>query len=393
MLDRIQEVQSLLRDRGLDAWLLYDFKGQNPTAVAAMALGGHMLTRRWAYLVPADGEPVLLVHAIEVGSMPRRPGRVETYAGWKALHDALGRLLAGRRRVAMEYCAMGAIPYLSRVDAGTVELVRGFGVEVVSSAELVQHFLCVLDAAQIESHVRAARAMDRCREAAYDFVRAEVRSGRAPLETDIQRMMMASFARDGIVTDHPPIVAVNAHAGDPHYVPGREPTPVREGDVLLLDLWGKENDPRAVWADITWMAVVGREIPARVREVWDVVAGARDVGVERVRQASLGGERLEGWMVDRAVRDHVASKGLGDRFVHRTGHNIDAAHVHGDGANLDDFETHDTRPLVPGLCFSVEPGVYLPDFGIRSEIDVVLLPDGPKIFTSVQKEIVALLAG
>ncbi len=391
MLDRIPEVQALLRERSLDAWLLYDFKGQNPTATSAMALQGHMLTRRWAYLIPSEGEPTLLVHAIEVGSMPKKPGRVATYAGWKAFHDAMKALLASRGRVAMEYCPMGAIPYLSRVDAGTLELVRSFGVEVVSSADLVQHFLCVLDDWQIESHVRAAKAMDRCRESAYDFVRKEVRAGRPPLEADVQRVMMESFAKDGIVTDHPPIVAVNAHAGDPHYVPGRTPTPVREGDLLLLDLWGKENHPRAVHADITWMAFVGKEPSARHREVWDVVAGGRDVGVERVRQASAKGERLEGWMVDRAVRDYIDSKGFGERFVHRTGHNIDAAHVHGDGANLDDFETHDTRTLVPGLCFSVEPGVYLPEFGIRSEIDVVLLKDGPKIFTSVQKEIVALL--
>jgi Xaa-Pro aminopeptidase len=391
MLDRIEEVQALLREKGLDGWLLYDFKGQNPTAVAAMSLAGHMLTRRWAYLVPAKGDPTLLVHAIEIGSMPARPGKVVSYAGWQALESAMRSLLAGRKKVAMEYCPMGAIPYLSRVDAGTLELVRSFGVEVVSSADLVQHFLCVLDDWQIESHVRAARAMDRCRESAYDFVRREIRAGKTPLEADVQDVMMQSFAKDGIVTDHPPIVAVNAHAGDPHYVPGRTPTPVREGDVLLLDLWGKEDHPRAVHADITWMAVVGREVPDRVREVWEIVAGARDTGVDRVRQSSEKRERLEGWQVDRAVRDYIAARGYGDRFVHRTGHNIDAAHVHGDGANLDDFETHDTRALVPGLCFSVEPGIYLPDFGIRSEIDVVLTDTGPVIHTSVQKEMVPLL--
>jgi Xaa-Pro aminopeptidase len=360
MLDRIPEVQAWLQTKGLDGWLLYDFKGQNPTALSALDLHGHMLTRRLAYLVPAKGEPVLLVHAIEVGSMPKRPGRVVAYAGWQAFQSAMRDLCAGRRTIAMEYCPMGSIPYLSRVDAGTVELVRSLGVEVVSSADLVQHFLCVLDDWQIESHVRAAKSMDRCREAAYDFVRREVRAGRTPLETDVQRVMMESFAKDGIVTDHPPIVAVNAHAGDPHYVPGTIPTPVREGDLLLLDLWGKEDHPRAVHADITWMAVVGKDLPERPRAVWEVVAGARDVGVERVREAVGKGERLEGWQVDRAVRDYIAGRGFGDFFVHRTGHNIDAAHVHGDGANLDDFETHDTRALVPGLCFSVEPGVYLP---------------------------------
>lgn len=392
MLDRIPEVQGLLQSKGLDGWLLYDFKGQNPTAVQAMDLHGHMLTRRWAYLVPAKGEPVLLVHAIEIGSMPKKPGTVVAYAGWQAFQSAMKDLLAGRKKVAMEYCPMGSIPYLSRVDAGTLELVRSFGVDVVSSADLVQHFLCVLDDWQIESHVRAAKAMDRCREAAYAFVRAEIRAGRTPLETDVQNVMMASFAKDGIVTDHPPIVAVNAHAGDPHYVPGRTPTPVREGDLLLLDLWGKEDHPRAVHADITWMAMVGKDLPEKIDAVWKIVAAARDVGVERVREASKKGERLEGWQVDRAVRDYIAGKGYGDRFVHRTGHNIDAAHVHGDGANLDDFETHDTRTLVPGLCFSVEPGIYLPEFGIRSEIDVVLHADGPTVYTSVQKDLVALLS-
>jgi Xaa-Pro aminopeptidase len=388
----IHEIQRYLGEHDLDGWLLWDFRGQNPTAVAALGLSGHMLTRRWAYLVPRDGEPSMLVHAIEMGSMPRRTGRVLSYAGYRQLHEALASLLAGRRRVAMEYCPLGAIPYLSRVDAGTVELVRSFGVEVVSSADLVQEFLCRLSDAQVETHRRAALAIDRAKDEAFRFIAERIRAGRPALETEAQDVIMAEFSRAGLVTDHPPIVAVDAHAGDPHYVPRAEVASLcREGAIVLIDLWAKENDSAAVFADVTWMGYAGPTPPPRFQAVFDVVVAARDLGLETVLRMHRTGERIEGWMVDRAVRDFVTAKGFGDRFVHRTGHNIGAHADHGDGANLDDLETHDTRALVPGLCFSIEPGVYLEDFGVRSEIDVVLHPDGPKVYTPTQREIVRIL--
>ena len=387
----ITDIQRALAERALDGWLLWDFRGQNPTAVAALGLAGHLLTRRWAYWIPRSGQPVLLVHKIEVGSMPTPAGEIRTYAGYRELHGRLHELLAGARRIAIEYCELGAIPYLSRVDAGTVELLRSFGVEIASSAELVQDFLCRLTAAQIESHRRAALAIDRAKDDAFRLIRDRIRAGRPALETEVQAFLMERFRRGGLITDHPPIVAVDAHAGDPHYVPRAEVArPCAEGSLVLIDLWAKEDGASAVFADITWMGYAGARVPQRIATVFDVVRDARDLGLETVRRMHASGERIEGWMIDRVVRDFITVQGFGERFVHRTGHNIGAHADHGDGANLDDLETHDVRPLVPGLCFSIEPGIYLEDFGVRCEIDVVLEAEGPVVYTPPQTALVHL---
>lgn len=390
MLDAIGSVQEVLEERGLGGWLLYDFKGQNPTARNAMGLHSHMLTRRWFYFVPSKGTPVLLVHAIEEGSFPSVPGEVQTYAGWEQLEQRLKELLRGAGRVAMEYFPRGAIPYLSRVDAGTVELVRGCGVEVVSSAEIVQHFLCRLDEWQRASHERAAGKVHAAKDEAFRFISDRLAAGEEVTETRVQALVGEAFERMGLITDHPCIVAVNAHAGDPHYVPSESRrTPIRPGDLVLLDLWAKENHPRAVFADITWMAHAGRPTDEEQR-VFEIVRDSRDVGLRTVEKAHAERRTLQGWEVDRAVRDFITARGYGDRFIHRTGHNIGAQADHGDGANLDDLETHDTRPLVSGLCFSIEPGVYLPHFGVRSEIDVFLDDSGAHVYGPMQKEFVLL---
>ena len=393
---RIPALQRALAEAHLDAWLLYDFHAQNPTAVGALGLTGRMLTRRWFYLVPREGEPVALVHAIELGSFPPEvPGRRERYASWASLREGLSRLLGALpkgARVAMEYFPEGAIPTLSRVDAGTLELVRGLGVEVVSSGDLVQRFLCRWDAAQVESHRRALAAIDGAKDAAFARVGEALRRGETLLETDVQAFLMARFREADLETDHPPIVAVNAHAGDPHYAPSAAtPTPIRSGDVLLIDLWARGRGPRDVYADITWVGFCGDRPPERLERIFRVTTEARDVGLETLRRAHGEGRTLQGWEVDRAVRDHIAAAGFGDAFVHRTGHSI-GTEVHGDGANLDDLETHDTRPLVPGLAFSIEPGIYLPaeGLGVRSEIDVFLAEDGPKVFSKIQRELVRL---
>jgi len=391
----VPALQRALTEQKLDGWLLYDFHAQNPTALTALGLAGHMLTRRWFYLVPAVGEPRLLVHAIEAGSFPKDvPGRREAYTSWVSLQEAIGRLLQAvppAPRLAMEYFPRGAIPTLSRVDAGTLELVRSYGVEVVSSADLVQRFLCRWDAGQVESHRRALLAIDAAKDAAFARIGGALRGGETLRETDVQALLMERFAAADLETDHPPIVAVNAHAGDPHYEPSEATAaPIRRGDLVLIDLWARGKGPRDVYADITWVGCAGEPSP-RLRQVFDVVAGARDLGLATVERAHRDGRTLQGWEVDRAVRDFVAGKGFADRFLHRTGHSI-GANVHGDGANLDDLETHDTRPLVPGLAFSIEPGVYLPDegLGVRLELDVFLAEDGPKVFSRIQREIVRI---
>jgi Xaa-Pro aminopeptidase len=393
---RVPDLQRALADAGVDAWLLYDFHGQNPTAVNALGLAGHMLTRRWFYLVPASGEPVALVHAIELGSFPHDvPGRRERYASWASLREALARMLGALprgARVAMEYFPEGALPTLSRVDGGTLELVRSYGVEVVSSGDLVQRFLCRWDAAQVGSHRRALAAIDDAKDRAFARIGEALGRGETLLETDVQAFLMDRFAEADLETDHPPIVAVNGHAGDPHYEPApATAAPIRPGDLVLIDLWARGKGPRDVYADITWVGFCGERPPEKLERIFRVTTGARDLGLATVERAHREGRTLQGWEVDRAVRDHVAAAGFGDRFVHRTGHSIDTS-VHGDGANLDDLETHDTRPLVPGLAFSIEPGIYLPEegLGVRSEIDVFLSDEGPKVFSKIQRELVRI---
>jgi Xaa-Pro aminopeptidase len=390
----IPALQRALVEQGLDGWLLYDFHGQNPTALTALGLGGRMLTRRWYYLVPARGTPRLLVHAIELRSFPAHvEGTREGYASWQSLHAALRQMMAAlppSPKLAMEYFPEAAIPYLSRVDAGTLELIRSLGAQVVSSAELVQHFLCRWSPDQVASHQRALSGIDGAKDAAFERIGELLRRGAEPKETEIQRFLTDRFAEAGLTFDHAPIVAVNAHAGDPHYEPSeRTPTPIRKGDLVLIDLWARGTGPEDVYADITWMGFCGDKPAPKMDQIFRIASGARDVGLETVALAHREGRTLEGWQVDRAVRDHIAAKGFGDQFIHRTGHSI-GVNVHGDGANLDDLETHDTRRLVPGLAFSIEPGIYLPEegMGVRTEIDVFLSAEGPKVFSKVQQELV-----
>jgi Xaa-Pro aminopeptidase len=392
----VPALKKALGELGLDGWLLYDFHGQNPTALHVLGLGGRMLTRRFFLLLPREGEPVLVVHAIERSQLgPEVPGRREVYASWTSLHDALSRTLGAIPRgakVAMEYQPGGAIPTLSRVDGGTLELVRSFGVEVVSSAELVQRFLAKLDEAQVESHKRALLAIDAAKDAAFAKIHEALRLGKRLTEVDVQAFLMERFEAADLETDHAPIVAVNGHAADPHYSPSpATASPIRKGDLVLIDLWARGKGPRDVYADITWVAFCGPRPPERLEQIFRVATDARDAGLALLSRAHAEGRTLAGFEVDREVRGKIAAAGFGDRFVHRTGHSIETR-VHGDGANLDDLETHDTRPLVPGLAFSIEPGIYLPDegLGVRTEIDVFLAKDGPKVFAPIQRDVVLL---
>jgi Xaa-Pro aminopeptidase len=370
----IAAVQAALREDGLDGWLLYDFRGVNPVAARLTGLdaSGHMATRRWYYLVPREGTPIRLVHAIERHNLDGVPGTTVVYAGRDALADGLRRLLDGRRRVAMEYSKDCAIPYLSRVDAGTVELVRSHGVEVVSSGDLIQRFEAVWDDAQLAGHRAASAALYRIKDRALAFVRDALAAGRAITEFDVQSDMVAAFREEGLIADSAPVVGTQANAGNPHYLPTAEAhRAVGRDEVLLLDLWGKFPAPGAVYADITWMAFTGAEPPARVQAAWRAAAAARDAAIAFVQDGIAAGREVRGFEVDAAARRVLIDAGYGAHILHRTGHSL-GQEIHGNGVHMDDYETHDDRRLVPGLGFTIEPGLYFEDFGIRTEIDMTV---------------------
>ncbi len=391
MLD-VAGVQSTLVSLDLDAWLLYDFHGINPIARRMAGLGNdRFATRRWFGLLPASGEPVWLHHAIEAHLFADLPGRRVPFVAYRELVDGLRDLLRGRKRVAMEYVPGGAIPYVSRVDAGTIEMVRATGAQVVSSADLVQSFEARWSPEALESHRRAARGLKEVLQATFDHVRRAVQSKEALTEHSVQQFMAGEFRRRRLVFD-PPIVAVNAHSGNPHYETRAEGSaPVKKGDLLLLDLWCREEPEGSIWADITWMAYVGKEVPARQREIWDIVAGARDAAVSFLKEGASLGKRIRGADVDEVARAHIRERGYAERFIHRTGHSI-GLEVHGNGCNIDSLETIDDRQLIPRTGFSIEPGIYLPEFGVRSEIDVYMDERGVEVTTAVQDHVIPLLA-
>ena len=392
----LNAVQTALQQMGLDGWLLYDFRGLNVLARRVLGIGseGH-LTRRWFYFIPARGEPRKLVHRIESGALDAYPGSRQIYLRWQELEAGVGALVQGSRRVAMEYVPRNANPYVSRVDAGTVELVRSFGVEVVPSGDLVQLFEACWDDEQWAMHQEASRHTRSAYDVAFQFIRERTRNGGSVRETEVQQRIMEHFAAHRLVTDHPPIVGVGPHSGDPHYAPGPgSDAPIREGDFVLIDLWAKCDKPRAVYSDLTWTCFVGREVPARYQEIFNIVARARDAAIARVREAFAARRPLQGWEVDQAARDVIEQAGYGQYFCHRTGHSI-GQETHGNGANMDNLETHEERRVLPRTCFSIEPGIYLPEFGVRSEVDVFV--DGQERVHVTggdpQTEVVPLLRG
>jgi Xaa-Pro aminopeptidase len=375
MLD-VKAIQSALREDGADGWLLYDFRGLNILArrVLRFPADAHA-TRRWFYFIPAQGEPRKLVHRIEPGALDAYPGEKSIYLRWQELEAGVAELVKGCRRIAMEYVPRNANPYVSRVDAGTVELVRSCGVEVVPSGDLVQRFEACWDDAQWEMHLEAARHTSSAFTAAWKLIAERVRAGKELHEIEVQSAIMAHFEAHGLVTDHAPIVAVGPHSGDPHYAPrpGADGA-IREGSFVLIDLWAKLARPRSVYSDLTWVGFVGRDVPARYEEVFQIVRRARDAAIERVRGAFAAGQLPQGYQVDDACREVIELAGYGAAFVHRTGHSI-GEETHGNGANMDNLETHEARRVLPRTCFSVEPGIYLPEFGIRSEVNVYVGPD------------------
>lgn len=389
-------IQAALVEEGVDGWLFYDFRHSDPISYRVLGLpeGAHA-TRRWFYYVPARGEPVKIVHAIESRVLDALPGRAVAYAGWQALQDALRGALKGCKRAAMQYSPANAIPYVSRVDAGTIEQVRGLGVDVVSSADLVQRFEAVWTPRQWADHQEAAAGLRAIVDEAFARVAEAVRAGRPVTECALQAFVVERMHVRGLSTDHPPIVAVNAHSADPHFAPHpSRDVPVGKGDFVLLDLWARPARPESVYADYTWTAFVGEAVPRRYEEVFKVVRGGRDAAVAFLREALADGRDVHGWEVDAMCRREIEGAGYGQYFVHRTGHSI-GREVHGNGANIDNFETHDDRLLLPRTCFSIEPGVYLPgEFGVRSEIDVYL-DEARRVHVTgepVQTAVVPLLA-
>jgi Xaa-Pro aminopeptidase len=387
----IAAVQRALREDGLDGWLLYDFHGSNPIAVRLAGLSGStkMATRRWYYLVPAEGEPRGLVHAIEPHSLDALPGTKTPYAGRELLDSGLKRLLSGVKRLAMEYSPGNNIPYISRVDAGTVEAVRQLGVEVVSSGDLVQRFEAIWSAEALATHKTASERLYRIKDRAFDLVRERLSAGATLTEFDVQQEMVRWFADEGLKGDAP-VVAAQEHAGDPHYQPTEaQHRTIGRNEVLLLDLWGKLRVPGAVFADITWVGYTGSTVPEPYARAFAAARDGRDAGIELVRSATREGRDLRGYQVDRATRAVIERAGFGAQFIHRTGHSL-GEEVHGNGVHMDDYETHDDRRLIPGTGFTIEPGVYSREFGVRTEINMFVGERDAEVTGPLQHEIVPL---
>jgi Xaa-Pro dipeptidase len=396
-MNRLPDIRSAIRSEGLDGWLLYDFRGLNPIAQRVAGIpADRLLTRRWACFIPAQGAPRWLFHSIEIGGFRDVAPEAATYISWGDWREGLRALMGGASRVAMEVSPGCAIPYVSRVDAGTVDLVRSLGVEIVSSADLVQVADAVWSAGQLASHRRAAAGVLAVKDATFAHVQERLVHDLPVTEAGVQDFILAQFAARGLVTADPPIVAVNAHAADPHYGPRRDAdTPIRPGDLLLIDQFAREDAADAIYADITWMAFLGGDVPPRIRQVFETVRAARDAAVAFADGRIRAGQPVYGYEVDDASRGVITQAGFGPFFTHRTGHSIGTS-VHYNGVNIDNLETQDRRRLIPGVGFTIEPGIYLPDegIGVRLEINCTVGEHDLEVTTlPLQDEIVLLRVG
>ena len=385
----LSEIQAALRDGGHEAWLFYDHHHRDPIAYRVLGLPPDRLTtRRWFYVIPAKGEPRKLVHRIESHHLDSVPGEKTEYSSWEELSSGLEAMVKPYRRLVMQYSPNNQIPYISLVDAGMLELVRGFGKEIVSSANLVARFEATLTDAQIASHYKAQEKVDRITAGAFQEIGRRARNG-GTHEYEIQQWIMEAFKREGLVTCDPPNVSVNGHAGDPHYEPiEASSAAIKPGDFVLLDIWAKCNEPDSVFYDITWTGVLGTPSDKQ-REIFTIVRDARDVGITKVKSAFDSATPICGWEVDKAVHDYLVGKGYKANIFHRTGHSI-TWDIHGNGANLDNLETKDDRLILPNTCFSVEPGLYFPDFGVRSEIDMMIRNGKAEVTGRIQNELVLI---
>ena|SRR5687768_4332162 len=388
----IEAVQRALKEDGFDGWLLYDFHGSNPIAsrIAGLASGKKMATRRWYYLVPASGEPHGLVHAIEPHNLDDLPGAKTPYAGRTQLEAGLRNLLKGMKRIAMEYSPGNNIPYLSRVDAGTIETVRQLGIEVASSGDLVQRFEAIWDDEAYKTHVAASERLYRIKDRAFAATTERMRSKTALNEYELQQMMVGWFKDEGLHSSDAPNVSAQENAGNPHYSADRDVSrAIRPNELLLLDLWGKLPVPGAVFADITWVGFTGEVVPDEFARAFAAARDGRDAAVELVQSSAAQGKDLRGWQVDRACRDVIERAGFGPLFIHRTGHSL-GEEVHGNGVHMDDYETHDDRRLIPGTGFTIEPGVYTDRYGVRTEINMFVTERDAKVTGPLQTAITKL---
>jgi Xaa-Pro dipeptidase len=391
----LDAIQSALHDAGHDGWLFYDHHHRDPIGERILGLDPKAhITRRWYYYIPATGEPRKLMHRIEQGRLDTLPGSKGLYSSWQELGTGLRAMLGGSKRIAMQYSPNNAIMYVSMVDAGTVEFLRSIGKEIVSSADLVSQFEAVLTEKQIISHSVAQMAIDEILEEAWKEIGRRLRPAKAKngkvTEFDMVQWLSEGMKRANLVWENGPNVSVNANCSDSHYEPTAERTAeIKEGDFLLIDIWGRVDDADSIFYDITWTGVVGREPTEREQQVFETVRNARDAAISAVEKAFAEGRAIRGFEADDASRAVIRAAGFAEYFTHRTGHNI-AHEIHGPGAHLDNLETHDVRQILPNTCFSVEPGIYLPEFGIRSEIDMLTAPNNAWVTGKIQRELMRI---
>jgi Xaa-Pro dipeptidase len=387
----LREIQTALREEGLDGWLFFDHHRRDPLAYRVLKFTPNsILSRRWYYFVPAHGEPRGLVHKIEAQTLSELPGPMSAYAGWNEMVDGIRGLLGSSKRIAMQYSPNCAVPYVAMVDAGTIELVRGLGVEIATSANLVQYFEARWSKEQLEGHLEAGRRVDRVRREAFERIGAKLRASERVTEWDIQQFIAARFKEEGLFADHGPDVAVNANASNPHYDPKQDSaSAIKQGDIVLIDMWAKLNQADAVYYDITWMGFCGPQPPDEMQRVFHTVREARDRAIKCAQDAVASKRPLRGYEVDDAARGYIREQGFAEYFFHRTGHSI-GTEVHGTGANMDNLETHDERKVISGTCFSVEPGIYLPEFGVRSEVNVYVDETAARVTGEKQESIVVI---
>jgi len=386
---QLDSIQAALRQAQLDGWLFYDHHHRDPIAYRILGLSDNLhITRRWYYFVPAVGEPRKLVHRVESLRLDPLPGRAQVYSSWQELEAALRQMLTGAERIAMQYSPRNAIMYVSMVDAGTIEVLRELGKTIVSSADLVSRFEAVLTPDQERSHYEAQAKIDAILDAGFQEIGRRVRSGAGTNEYAMVEWLQRAMADAGLVWEHGPNVSVNANSANSHYEPTAEShAPIRSGDFLLIDIWARPNRDATVFYDITWTGVVDREPTAQEQSVFDTVRSARDAAIAKVKRAFAAGKPIAGWEADDAARAVIRDAGYAEFFTHRTGHNI-GPDLHGNGAHLDNLETHDERLLLPHTCFSVEPGIYLKDFGIRSEVNMITGDHEARVSGRLQTELV-----